>query len=44
MKAVVTFLVVVLLGFGFVQFVNWLVAEPPMHVFHVHPGTPPKLQ
>jgi predicted ABC-type exoprotein transport system permease subunit len=38
MKALIVFLVVIILGFGFVQFVNWLVAEPPTHVFHVSPS------
>jgi hypothetical protein len=36
MKAVVVFLVVVVVGIGCVQLVNWLVAEPPPHVFHVN--------
>ncbi len=40
MKAVIVFLVVIILGFGFVQFISWLVAEPPMHVFHAPRSTP----
>jgi hypothetical protein len=36
MKAVITFFLVVILGFGFLQFVTWLLAEPPMHVFYVN--------
>jgi len=44
MKAVITFLLVVILGLGFIQLVDWLVAEPPMHVFHVSPKTAPKPQ
>jgi len=42
MKAVIVFLVVVILGFGFIQLVNWLVSEPPMHVIRVHPAAKAK--
>jgi hypothetical protein len=37
MKAVIVFLIVVLVGFGFVMFDSWLVSEPPMHVFRAPP-------
>jgi hypothetical protein len=37
MKAVIVFLIVALGGIGFVYFDDWLVSEPPPHVFHVHP-------
>jgi hypothetical protein len=42
MKAVIVFLVVVLAGIGFMQFVSWLVSEPPMHVMRVPPAAKPK--
>ncbi len=37
MKAVVAFVLAVALGFGFIELVNWLTAEPPKHVYHVLP-------
>ncbi|HEV3273201.1 MAG TPA: hypothetical protein VGZ93_13570 [Candidatus Methylacidiphilales bacterium] len=41
MKAVIVFLIVVILGFGFIQLVSWLELEPPMHVMHVKPPAKP---
>ena len=41
MKAVIVFLIVVILGFGFVQLVSWLESEPPRHVMHVKPPAKP---
>ncbi len=34
-KAVIVFFLVVILGMGFVEFLDWLVAEQPTHVFRV---------
>jgi hypothetical protein len=42
MKAVIVFLLVVLGGFGFIQLMDWLVEEPPPHVFHVRVAKPDK--
>jgi hypothetical protein len=42
MKAVIVFLLVVLVGMGFIMFDSWLLTEQPTHVIRVIPGAKPK--